>query len=316
MPDMMESVRAHQRGGPEALAVERAPRPKAGPGEVLVQVEAAAITPTELTWTETWTNARGQERTPTIPAHEVAGRVFALGPGVADLSVGEAVFGLVDFDRDGAAAEFVSLPALALAPAPKTVDARLAAAVPLAGLTAWQALFTHGRVRPGQRVLIHGGAGGVGTFLLQLARDAGAHVITTVRAHDRDLARELGATVVVDRDALRFEEVLAPVDLVIDTVGGETLVRSFAVVPRGGAIISIVAPPPPELARRHEVRTGYFVVVPDRAQLIELAARVDAGLLHIVVDRIFPLAEARRAFEYARSGHHRGKIVLDVPRAG
>ena len=154
----MQSVRAHMRGGPEVLKVERAPRPVAAPGEALVQVEAAAITPTELSWDETYVDASGRPRTPTIPSHEVAGHVFAIGQGVDDLSVGESVFGLVDFDRNGAAAEFVSVPARALAPAPRTVDALTAAAVPLAGLSAWQALFTHGgaprgaaRARPRRR---------------------------------------------------------------------------------------------------------------------------------------------------------------------
>src|SRR5262249_22595742 len=161
----------------------------------------------------TWNDAAGKPRTPTIPSHELAGRVFALGRGVDDLSVGESVFGLVDFDRNGAAAEFVTMPARALAPAPRTVDALTASAVPLAGLSAWQALFTHGRLSAGQRVLIHGGAGGVGTYLVQLARDAGAHVVTTVRAHDVEFVRNLGADQVLDRDSVRFEEATAPVDL-------------------------------------------------------------------------------------------------------
>jgi NADPH:quinone reductase-like Zn-dependent oxidoreductase len=314
MRETMKSVRAHERGGPEVLMVERTPRPVAAPGEVVVQVEAAAITPTELTWGETWNDAAGRPRTPTTPSHELAGRVFALGEGVGDLSVGESVFGLVDFDRDGAAAEFVAVPARALAPAPRTVDAVAAAAVPLAGLSAWQALFTHGWLRVGQRVLIHGGAGGVGVFLVQLARDARAHVITTVRAPDIDFVRDLGAEEVLDRNLVRFEEATAPVDLVIDTAGGNTLVRSFQVVVPGGAIVSLVEPPPAELARKHNVRTAFFIVEPNREQLIELARRIDAGRVSIVVDRVFPLGETRRAFEYALGAHHRGKIVLQVHR--
>jgi NADPH:quinone reductase-like Zn-dependent oxidoreductase len=313
MEETMQSVRAHVRGGPEVLMVERAPRPVAAPGEALVQVEAASITPTELSWNETYVDASGRPRTPTIPSHEVAGRVFAIGQGVDDLSIGEAVFGLVDFDRNGAAAEFVSVPARALAPAPRTIDALTAAAVPLAGLSAWQALFTHGGLRSGQRVLVHGGAGGVGMFVIQLAHDAGAHVSTTVRARDAEFVRDLGADEVLDRDAVRFEEVIAPVDLVIDLAGGDTLARSFGMIVPGGALVSLVEPPSPELARRHELRAAsYFIVEPDRDQLVELARRIDAGRLRVVIDRVFPLAETRSAFEYARSAHHRGKIVLEV----
>jgi len=293
--------------------VERAPRPVAAPGEVLVEVEAASITPTELSWDETYVDASGQPRTPTIPSHEVAGRVFAIGQGVDDLSVGESVFGLIDFDRNGAAAEFVTMPARALAPAPRTIDALTAAAVPLAGLTAWQALFTHGGLRSGQRVLVHGGAGGVGMFVVQLAHDAGAHVSTTVRAHDVEFVRDLGADVVIDRDAVRFEEVIAPVDLVIDLAGGDALARSYGRIVKGGALVSLAETPSPQLARQHELRVAiYFIVEPDREQLVELARRIDAGRLRVVIDRVFPLAETRSAFEYARGAHHRGKIVLEV----
>jgi NADPH:quinone reductase-like Zn-dependent oxidoreductase len=243
----------------------------------------------------------------------VAGRVCAIGQGVDDLSVGESVFGLVDFDRNGAAAEFVSVPARALARAPRTIDPLTAAAVPLAGLSAWQALFTHGGLRSGQRVLVHGGAGGVGMFVVQLAHDAGAHVSTTVRAHDAEFVRDLGADVVLDRDAVRFEEVIAPVDLVIDLAGGDTLARSFGMIVPGGALVSLAETPSPELARQHDLRVAsYFIVEPDREQLVELARRIDAGRLRVVIDRVFPLAEARSAFEYARSAHHRGKIVLEV----
>src|SRR6185369_17958239 len=167
----------------------------------------------------------------------------------------------------GAAPECVTVSARALARAPRTVDALHAAAVPLAGLTAWQALFTHGRLRAGQRVLIHGGAGGVGMFVVQLAHDAGAHVSTTVRAHDAEFVRDLGADDVLDRDAVRFEEVIAPVDLVIDLAGGETLTRSFGKIVPGGALVSLAEPPPPELAHHHEVRALYFIVKPDREQL-------------------------------------------------
>jgi NADPH:quinone reductase-like Zn-dependent oxidoreductase len=161
-------------------------------------------------------------------------------------------------------------------------------------------------------VLVHGGAGGVGMFVVQLAHDAGAHVSTTVRARDAEFVRDLGADEVIDRDAVRFEEVIAPVDLVIDLAGGDALTRSFGMIVPGGTLVSLAEVPPPELARQHEVRACYFIVEPDREQLAELARRIDAGRLRVVIDRVFPLAEARRAFEYARSAHHRRKIVLEV----
>jgi NADPH:quinone reductase-like Zn-dependent oxidoreductase len=163
-------------------------------------------------------------------------------------------------------------------------------------------------------VLIHGGAGGVGMFLVQLARDAGAHVVTTVRAHDLEFVRGLGADEVLDRDAVRFEDATAPVDLVIDTAGGETLVRSFQVVAPAGVVVALVEPPPSELARQRGVRAVFFVVEPNREQLIELARRIDGGQLRVVIDRVFPLDETRRAFEYGLGAHHRGKIVLQVQR--
>src|SRR4051812_41126745 len=205
-PRLMWAIRTHGRGGPEQLFYEEAPVPEPGEGDVLVRVCATGITPAELTWDETYRNADGSPRIPGIPGHEVSGTVEALGPGVADLRIGEDVYGLTDFPRDGAAAEYIAIRAANLAPKPQTIDYVQAAAVPLSALTAWQALFDKGRLTAGQRVLIHGGAGGVGTYAVQLAHWRGAHVIATSSAANAGFLRELGADKVIDYTTTRFED--------------------------------------------------------------------------------------------------------------
>lgn len=217
-PWLMRAVRTHGRGGPEQLFYEDAPVPKPGEGDVLVRVCAAAITPAELTWDETYRNADGSARIPGIPGHEVSGTVEALGLDVADLRIGEDVYGLADFPRDGAAAEYVAIRAANLAPKPETIDHVHAAAVPLSALTAWQSLFDKGRLTAGQRILIHGGAGGVGTYAVQLAHWRGAHVIATASGANAGFLRELGADEVIDYTKTRFEGEVHDVDLVLDTI--------------------------------------------------------------------------------------------------
>src|SRR2546425_9866736 len=245
----MHAVRAHTRGGPEILSYETAPRPEPRPGEALVRVHAAGITPTELGWEATWVDAAGHPRTPTTPSHEFAGVVEAVGHGVVHVAVGDAVYGLVDFHRDGAAAEYVTLGARDLAKRPASVDDVHAAAMPLSGLTAWQALVEQANLQTGQRVLIHGGAGGVGSFAVQLAPALGAEVYATASGRDLDFVRGLGADTVIDYRGQRFEDVAHDVDVVVDTVGGETLARSFASLRRGGTLVTLPAPPPREIAK-------------------------------------------------------------------
>ena len=224
----MKAIRLHARGGPEQLVYEDAPLPDPAAGEALLRVYAAGITPTELTWSETYQTPDGHERLPTIPGHDVSGVVEALGPGVSDVSPGDAVYGLIAFPRDGSAAEYVVVRAGDLAPKPRTLDHVHAAAVPLSALTAWQALFIHAGLTAGQRVLIHGAAGGVGAFAAQLARWRGAHVSATASARHHEFLRELGVETVIDYRTTRFEEVLRDVDVVLDTIGGDTLERSCA----------------------------------------------------------------------------------------
>jgi NADPH:quinone reductase-like Zn-dependent oxidoreductase len=308
--DTMHAVRGHRRGGPERLTYEIAPRPVPGPGEVLVGVRSASITPGELDWDATWTDSfdgSGGERVPIVPSKEVSGVVVELGDDVSDWKVGDEVYGLIPFTRDGAAAEFVAVPAAVLAAKPARLDHDHAAALPLAGLTAWQGLVLHGGLRPGARVLVQGGAGGVGSFAVQVAAALGASVTATADAAAADFVRELGAEQVVDYRSERFEEQVKDVDLVFDTVGGDTQERSWQVLRPGGRLVSIVAPPD---ATKEGGR--FFVVEPDRTGLEELSRLVADGELTPPVDRVFPLAETAQAYAALERGHRRGKIVLHV----
>jgi NADPH:quinone reductase-like Zn-dependent oxidoreductase len=297
----MQAVRLHSPGGVENLRVEELATPAALPGEALVQVYAAAITRDELEWPE--------DRLPATPSYELSGIVAAVGPEVTEVTVGDEVYALTGFDRDGAASEYTLVRAGFLAPKPRSLEHVESAAIPLAALSAWQGLFDHGELRRGERVLVHGAAGGVGHFAVQLARQRGARVIATTSSSGLDLVRELGADEVIDSTTTRFDEVVEPVDLVFDTAGGERLERSPAAVRRGGRIVSVATEPPSDVAG---VAAVYFVVEPNRAQLREIGALVDAGELSPRIDRVFPLADARAAFERSLSAHGAGKIVLRV----
>jgi NADPH:quinone reductase-like Zn-dependent oxidoreductase len=313
MNQSMWALRLHERGGPEQLAYEQAPRPYVGIGDALVRVHAASFTPTELTWPSTWVDHAGHDRRPTIPAHEVSGVVEALGYGTVGVAVGQAVYGLTDWYRDGAAAEYVAVEARNLAPKPTSLSHVEAAAVPLAGLTAWQALFDYGGLVAGQSVLIHGAGGGVGVFATQLARAAGAAVSGTGRAWARELVGELGAGSFVDVERERFEDVVSQVDLVFDLVGGEVLDRSWSVLKPGGVLVSVVDDPNDSAqARRSDARGVFFVVEAYRGELVELAGRIEAGQLRPIVGDVVPLARGRDAFERKHAGGISGKTVLQV----
>jgi NADPH:quinone reductase-like Zn-dependent oxidoreductase len=297
----MKAIRMHSRGGPELLVYEDAPKPALQPGDALVRVIATSITKTELTWDETYIDCDGQPRIPTIPGHEFSGVVDAVTSDVAAVKAGDVVYGLSSFCRNGSAAEYIAIRSSDLAPKPRTVSFEQAAALPLAGLTAWQALFDHAQLQKGQRVLIHGG--------VQLARWKGAEVIATASAENHDFLRELGASEVIDYTRERFEEKAKNVDVVLDTIGGETQQRSWGVLRRGGILISIVSPVSAEKAASLGVRSAFFIVEPNRSQLIELGRWIDAGTLRVIVGAVLPLEKAREAFV---SGHVRGKIVLQV----
>src|SRR6266516_7320755 len=309
----MKAIRIHGRGGPERRVYEDVPQPHPGQGEVLVRVYATGVIASELSWDETYETKAGSKRVLPIPGRDLSGVVEEVGPGTPTLTKGSQVYAMTDYGRDGAEAEFtIALPS-ELAPKPRTLDYVQAAAVPLTALTAWQALFEHASLVAGQTVLIHGAAGGVGVFAVQLARWTGAHVIATASARNRDFLRELGADGIIDYTTTRFEEVVHGVDLVFDLVGGDTLQRSWQVIKPGGVLVSVVSPPPPPaVTKGHDVRFAWFVVEPNRDELIHIGALMDAGHLRPIIDTVFPLAQARQAYEQAAKGHTRGKIVLRV----
>ncbi len=299
----MRAIRLHVAEGPEALVLEEIETPRLRAGEALVRVHAAGITRDELEWPT--------DRLPAIPSYELSGVVAAVAPDVHDVAIGEPVYALTGFDRDGVAADYAAVPANLLAPKPHSLGHVESAALPLAALSAWQGLFDHGRLEEGQRVLIHGAAGGVGHFATQLARSRGAYVIGTVSPGSVEPAREFGAHEVLDHTNVRFEEELDPVDLVFDTVGGELLARSPAIVRKGGRLVS-VAEEPPKTPSEARIEATYFVVEPNRDQLVELARLVDGGDLRPAIDSVFPLAGARAAFERSLATGKRGKVVLRV----
>jgi NADPH:quinone reductase-like Zn-dependent oxidoreductase len=277
--------------------------------DVLVKVAACGITHTELDW-PLWTCRAGHRRTSIIPGHEVSGVVAALGFGTAGVAVGDEVYGLTDQLRDGAAAEYVAVEARNLAPKPRTADHVHAAAVPRAGLTAWQALFDHGKLARGQTVVIHGAAGAVGSTAVQLARWAGAEVIGTGRSHSRQLVTELGADRFIALDTDRLEDAAGRADLVFDTIGGEVLAGSPALLRPGGRLVSVATQPPASRDGIDEVTFVHFVQEPSRAQLTELGRLVDEGHLRPQVGGVYPLAEAAEAFSAKAAGGVPGRIVL------
>lgn len=308
----MRALHAYAKSDPSRLVLEDAPVPAVGAEDVLVRVHASGVSPGELDWPGIWLRHGGAPRTlPIVPGHEVAGVVDTIGTAATGLSVGDEVFGYTDVRRDGANAEYVAVRADELAPKPVTLTHVQAAAIPLSALTAWQALFDHGGLAPGQRVLVHGGAGGVGTFAVQLAHWRGARVVATSSARDTDIVRELGAVDVIDYRTMRFEDTVADLDLVIDTVGGDTWERSWSVLRPAGRLVSIAVPRPPDREAPDGRRAIWFVVKPDRNQLIEIAGLVDHGRIRPIVSEVLPLARGREA--YGTTGRRGpGKVVLSI----
>jgi NADPH:quinone reductase-like Zn-dependent oxidoreductase len=299
----MRAMRAYS-SDPASLASENIPVPAPGPGELLVEVHGTAVTADELTWPESW---------PAIPCHDLSGVVAAVGDGADGWRSGDEVYGLVGFDRSGAAAEYVIAPAADLAAKPRSVDHLQAAAVPLGALTAWQALHEHARLASGQHVLVHGGAGGVGAYAVQLAALAGARVTATASARDLDFVAGLGAHDALDYSG-RFEDYVRDVDVVIDPVGGTTTARSWPVMRSGGTLVAIAEEPDPGRGGRGNVRGVYFVVRPDGGQLRELATLVDKQQLRPAVSAVFELAALAEAFQARRSARPPGKVVISVGR--
>ena len=295
-----------QAAGAAGMTLVERPEPQAAINDVVVQVHAAGFVNTELAWPSTWTDRVGRDRTPTIAGHELAGVVAALGYGTTGLSLGQRVFGLTDWYRDGALAEYAAVEARSLAPLPGDVDFTVGASLPISGLTAWQGLIVHGRLEAGQRVIAHGAAGAVGSMVTQLAREFGADVIGTGRAADRQPALDFGANAFVDLDNEALEDV-GQVDLVFDLIGGEIGKRSARLVRAGGALVSIVGP---SEARPADGRAVDFVVEADRAQLGEIVQRVRDGRLRTNIGAVAPLDDAVAALNPA--GRRPGKTIIRV----
>ncbi|MFJ1767495.1 NADP-dependent oxidoreductase [Amycolatopsis sp. NPDC088138] len=305
----MQAITVRDRdAGVGGFTLTDLPHPHAAENDVVVRVHAAGFTPGELTWPATWTDRAGRDRTPSVPGHELSGVVAELGYGTTGLTVGQRVFGLADWTRDGTLAEYTAVEARNLAPLAADIDHTVAAALPISGLTAWQGLFDHGGLVTGQTVLIHGAAGGVGSIAVQLAREAGARVIGTGRARDRDVALGLGADTFLDLDAEPVEDA-GEVDLVLDVVGGDVLARSAALVRPGGTLVTIAMPPE---VRPRDGRAVFFVVEPDRARLADLAQRVRDGRLKPLVGEVHPLTEAAEAF--SRRKRQPGKTIIQVTK--
>ncbi|MCF2534383.1 NADP-dependent oxidoreductase [Streptomyces nigra] len=303
----MQAITVQDRdAGVGGLALSEVARPHAAENDVIVEVHAAGFTPGELDWPSTWTDRAGRDRAPSVPGHELSGVVTELGYGTTGLTVGQRVFGLTDWARNGTLAQYTAVEARNLAPLPADVDHVTAAALPISGLTAYQALFDHAHLTVGQTVLIHGAAGGVGSLAVQLAREAGARVIGTGRAADRQTAHDLGAEEFVDLGAEKLEEV-GQVDVVLDVIGGEILERSAAVVRPGGTLVTIAEP---VTVHPRGGRGVFFVVEPDRTRLADLAQRVRDGRLKPIVGAVRPLAEAAAAFAPGKRVH--GKTIIRV----
>jgi NADPH:quinone reductase-like Zn-dependent oxidoreductase len=304
----MKAVRTHDQTGISGLAFEEAPCPRPMFCEVLVKVAACGITHNELDW-PVWTCRAGHPRTSVIPGHEVSGVVAALGFGTAGLAVGDEVYGLTDQLRDGAAAEYVAVEARNLAAKPRTLDHVHAAAVPRAGLTAWQGLFDHGKLAAGQTVVVHGAGGAVGSMAVQLARWIGAQVIGTGRAHSRQLATDLGADRYIARGGGSLDQAAGQADLAFDTIGGEVLAGSPALLRPGGRLVTIKADSPLP-SGRDDITSLVFIQESSRAQLAELARLIDEGHLRPQVGAVYPLAKAVTAYSAKAAGGIPGRIIL------
>lgn len=305
----MKAFRLYGSSEHPSLQSVEVPVPKPAANEVLIQVHATAVTPDEFAWYPTWHTADGAPRSGAVPSHEFSGLVEDIGADVSGLQKGDPVYGLNSWFCEGAAAEYCLTTATEIAPKPRTLSHAEAAAVPISGLTAWQALFDRGQLTSGQKVLIHGGAGGVGTFAIQLAAWKGAFVVATVSEANIDFAQGLGASQVIDYRKAKFEEEVRDADLVVDLVGGDTFRRSFAAIKPGGKVVTVATSS--ESTDDPKVKAAFFIVEPSRQQLIDLAGLIDSGAIRTIINEVFPLGAATQAyFSIKKPGP--GKTVLQV----
>lgn len=309
----MKAVRIHEYGGPEVLKYEDAPRPLPAAGEVLIRVYATSVNPVDNAIRQGMFKERMKYKMPLIPGWDVSGVVESIGSGVTRLKPGDEVYSRPDLARDGAYAEYIAVREPEIALKPKSIDHTHAAAIPLTALTAWQGLFDAGRLSAGQTILIHGAAGGVGHFAVQFAKVKGARVIATASKRNHDFLRSLGADEVIDYNTTKFEDVVHDIDVAFDTITGETQDRSWPVIKKGGIYVSILQPPNQEKAAAHGVRSAHVFVQPNVDELGEIARLVDSGKVKPVIEKVFPLEDARAAQELVATHHARGKVVLTVP---
>lgn len=307
----MKAIRFHEYGGPEVLKYEDAPKPEPAAGELVIRVHATSINPVD--WKVRAGHMKGMINytLPLIPGWDVSGVVESAGAGT-HMKPGDEVYSKPDLSRNGTYAEFVAVKESEVAAKPKSIDHITAASIPLAGLTAYQALYDAANLSAGQKLLIHGAAGGVGTFAIQLAKLRGAYIIATASKKNHDFLKSLGANECIDYNTTKFEDVVRDADVVLDTITGETMERSWPVVKKGGILVSILEPPKPEKAAAHGCRCHHTFVQSNAAELTELAKLVDSGKLKPIIEKVYPLSEARAAQESNAQGHTRGKIVLRV----
>ena len=308
----MKAVRIHTQGGPETLVYEDAPRPTPLTNEVLIRVRAASVNPVDWKICGGYGKEMFNHQMPLILGWDVAGTIEAVGPEVDKFKLGDPVYGYTSLLRDGAYAEFIVAKQEEIALKPALLDFVQAAAVPVGALTAWQAMFDTANLEENQKVLIHAASGGVGSMAVQLAKAKGVYVIGTASARNADFVRELGVDEFIDYQATQFETVVHDVDVVLDTIGGDTQARSFGVLRKDGFLVSIAEPPSQELAAQHGVRSKMVGVLPNGTQLSEIAALIDSGKVKPFVETVLPLSKARQAHEMSQNGRTRGKIVLQV----
>ncbi|HSW36862.1 MAG TPA: NADP-dependent oxidoreductase [Candidatus Saccharimonadales bacterium] len=310
----MRAAQINQYGGPEVLkTVNDAPKPTASPGQVLVEVYAASVNPFDATVRDGRAQSMAQLNFPATLGGDLAGKVAELGEGASGFQVGDEVYGQANaLSGQGSFAEFTPVKAISLAPKPKSLDFTAAAALPLTGVSAYQALVNHLNLQSGQKILIHGGAGGIGSFAIQLAKHLGAHVAATAASEDLDFVKGLGADEVIDYKTQDFSKLLKDYDAVYDTIGAETYAKSFQILKPGGKIVSMKEQPNEELMRKHQVEAISQFTKVTTERLNKVAELVDNGVLKVNIDKVFPLEETGGALEYLKTGHTRGKIVIKI----
>jgi NADPH:quinone reductase-like Zn-dependent oxidoreductase len=311
IPATQKAVRIHAFGGLDQLVYEDAPVPKINADDVLVKVHAASVNPVDWKIREGYLKDFIPHQLPLTLGWDFAGEVVAVGEQVKNWKIGDAVYARPDLGRDGSFAEYIAVRGSEIAAKPASLNWQQAAAVPLTALTAWQALYEIANLKAGERVLIQAGAGGVGSFAIQLAKLRGAHVYTTSSSRNIELLKSLGADEVIDYTSRDFSQ-LRDLDVVFDTLGGEALDKSWQTLKRGGRLVSIVSNPDAQTAEQHGVTPLFCFVQPSESQLKELAALIDGDKLQLVIDSVYDLKDTAKAQEKSQTGHARGKIIVQV----